>query len=1035
MSSSSRTEKSEFLRLMVTLLAIIGVIALIALLQDWTAYRHRDAFPPLPSPRSDDADSQTKEAPKPPRTERSLWRSAPKTPAPAETVQAPAVPVPAPVVPAVKAPEPVVVPAAPAVEVPPAKPVVIAIGPEGMKRVPAPTVEPTPAKPVEAVPAKQPEPVAPVVEAPEPVPAPAAPEVKPAPAPPIPVPAKQPEPVAPVVEAPEPVPAPAALEVKPAPAPPAPVPAKQPEPVAPVVEAPEPVPAPVAAPVKAAPTTAGKCDQYRYHFDPSRRERALVGPHRVPVSPGRVAALYGTAFAVYDDGIDVCSPDYAAAQCMPDVKRPVATDLSNWTEVRVPAGVLAVDPRLGRFQFSSGKSAKLRQVGRCHIGWGEPRDVVVSGRYAYMAIAESSFPVSIYDISNPAMPVKVGMIEGGDMEWPTRVAVCDDLAYIPSRFRSLGVADVSNAASPKRLAKLNITKSTDRGASGARSVIVDGEHAFVTVHDRGVAVLQVPRRNPQWARQVSFIDIQGFNPMSKPRIANGHLFLGNSDKLLIYDVSDPRNPKPVSSTQVACTNLRVRGNHAFVVAGDGSFSVVDISDMTHPSVIGKCQPVRVETDGLDDIALEGDFAFATVRCMAQERVCFFVIDVSTPSQPKQAGQGVVDTTFGKAMAYDDPRRVDPFQHPVRVVLDSNIQCMPTGIDVANKHAYVSDERFGLWVFDVSDPAKPKLVGGAKESGEVSGAEICGNYAYIPQNMKGGLSVVDISSPTSPRWLSYYHTATDAWAAANYANKYTYFTGYAPKGGASMHVLDVSQPRDPKLLLKTRANQDRSACMMGRLLFMDGQIFSLDNPAAPERLAAVPSVGKGWGLRQTAVCNRLYVCRNTELAVIDITNPRKPVKLGGVGLPEPKWWCERIQLVGDKVLVPHGEEGLFLVDVSNERAPKIAAHYPINTFLGGAKSLLGKVLGADQYIKCVIISAAMVGNVVYAVDYWNRIYALDVSDLKAPKVIDQVESYYGYALNISGDYLYRATLDGLTVFDLPRPPEAPTGEVQTIAQLR
>ena len=973
---------------MITLVAIIAVIALIALFQDWRADRHRFVYPPMsapePSDDRDDTGSQPKEAEtRPARLPKSFYRP-PETAPPVRPVQPKTV--------------------APVVEPPKVRPAV------------------EPPKPVEPV---QPKTLAPVVEPPK---------VQPAVEPPKPVEPVQPKTVAPVVEPPKAQPAVKPLE-----------PTKA-EPVAPAAKAVQPKPAPAPTPVEepkpvetpAGPPTAsdaGKHDQFRYYFDSKRRDRAILGPHNVPVSPGQVEALYGRTFAVYDGSLDVCSPDYAATTAMPEVKRPACLDLSNWDQVRVPAGVLAIDPRLGRFQFSKGKSGSLKKVGHCHIGWGEPRDVVVNGRYAFMAIAESSYPVSIYDISDPSTPVKVGMIEGGDMEWPTRVAVHDGLAYIPSRFRTLGVADVSDVASPKRLAKLDITKSSDRGAKGARSVVVEGEHAFVTVHDRGVAVWHVPRRHPKWAREVSFIGIPKFNPMGKPRILNGHLFMAGGDRLLIYDVSDPRKPKAVSSTKMPCGNLRVRGDRAYVVATDGSFSVLDISDLSKPSVMGKCQPIQVERDGLDDVALDGDFAFATVRCRAKERVCFFVIDISTPSPPKLAGQGVVDVTFDKAKAYDDPRRVDPFQHPVPVVLDDTIGCVPTGIDVSNKHAYVSDERFGLWVFDVSDPTKPKLVGGAKESGEVSGADIHGRYAYIPQNMKGGLSVVDISSPTSPRWLSYYHTATDAWAAASYANQYAYFTGYAPTGGARLRVLDVSKPRSPKLVLDMPSSQDRSACLAGRLLFMDGQIFGLDNPAAPKRLAAIPEVGRGWGLRQIAVGGRLYVCRNTELAVVDITDPRKPVKLGGVALPDPKWWCERIQLAGDKVLVPHGEEGVFLVDVSNESAPRIAAHYPVNTFLGGVKSLLSKALGEDKYIKCVIISAEMVGDVIYAVDYWQTIYSLDVSDLKSPKVVDQVDSYYGYALDISGDYLYRATLDGLSVFDLPRPSEAPRGEVQTIARLR
>ena len=128
---------------------------------------------------------------------------------------------------------------------------------------------------------------------------------------------------------------------------------------------------------------------------------------------------------------------------------------------------------------------ELQEIGRCHIGWGEPRDVVVNGNHAFVATAESSYPICIYDISDPAKPAKVGMIEAADMEWPTRVFAEEGRVYIPSRFRTVGVVDVSDVTEPKRLANLNVT---DRGrlVAGARSVVVDREYAYVTVAKRGV---------------------------------------------------------------------------------------------------------------------------------------------------------------------------------------------------------------------------------------------------------------------------------------------------------------------------------------------------------------------------------------------------------------------------------------------------------------------------------------------------------------------------------------------------------------------
>ena len=922
---------------------------------------------------------------------------------------------------------------------------------------PEPVPAPAPVKPVEppevpeVKPVPKPEPVKPaeppkaVVAKPEPVPAPApvkpveppkVPEVKPAPKP---EPVKPAEPPKAVVAKPEPVPAPTPVK----PVEPPKVPEVKPEPVKqletkPAVVTPTPTPATLvtAPPKESGPRPAAKVDQFRYRFDPEGRDSPVLTPEGKDILPHQVREFYGKAFGVYDEGLNVCSAEYAAKMRVPETKIPTYTDLSGWDSVHVQAGVLAIDPRLGRFQFSKGKKGKLREVGRCYIGWGEPRDVVISGHYAFLAIAESSHPVSIYDISDPSTPVKVGMIKNEDMEWPTRLGVSGGRLFIPSRFRTMGVVDVSDVKAPQRLASLHILKSRDRTAAGARSVVLDGEHAFITVHSKGVAVWHVPFRRPHWARQVSMIEIpEPFNAMAKPRVVNDHLFLANTDRLLIYNVADRRAPKPVSSLRVGCNSVQVQDKTAYLAGADGTFSVVDISNIEQPMVVGKCRPFNVPEEGLDDIAIEGKFAYVTVRCQPKKRLCFLSIDVSDPTKPNVAGRGIVRPAFADAHAYGDPSVRDPYKNPVPVILDDNIECLPTSIAVSQHHAYVSDIHFGLWVFDVSDPASPKLVGGANDSGEVSSAYVEGNYVYVPQNMKGGLSIINVSSPQNPRWMSYYHTSTDSWAAVSRDNRFCYFTGYSPNVGTHLRTLDVSEPARPKLLSALDAGQDRGVSLAGDSLFMHGKVFDIRRPGRPRVCGTLPDVGEGWGLRQIAVGNRLYVCRNTELAVIDISSPAQPTKIGSVKLPQPNWWCERIQVAGDMVLVPHGEQGIILVDVSVETAPRVAAHYPIKVLRGGAKWLLGKALGVDRLTKGVIISAEMVGSIIYAADYWDSIYAVDVSDINNPKVVDRIPSYYGYALDISGDYIYRATLDGLSILDLPRPSEAPRGNVKAIALQR
>jgi len=792
--------------------------------------------------------------------------------------------------------------------------------------------------------------------------------------------------------------------------------------------------------------TAHPHDQHRYHFDSQGRDRQLLDSDGQPVAPEQVSTLYKQAFAVYGggDGFDVCSNEYARETRMPEAKQPVPADLSDWERVQVPPGQIAIDPRLGRLQFSGGKAGKVQAVGRCHIPWGEARDVFVSGNYAYLATGESTYPVTIYDIADPATPVKVGMIKAGHREWPTRVFADGNRVYIPSRFESLGVVDVSNVSEPRRLARLTVS---DDQETQVRSLAVSGEYAYLTVRGRGVSIWHVPQRSPAIGIEVKFIEIgSSFNCFAKPCVTADHLFLVDTETLLVYDVRNPEEPERVASASIPpSANLEVRGNHAFLAGKDGAFTVMDISDLSDPRVVGRCRPYQVEQNGLDDIALDGNFAYATVLCRKEERVCFVAIDISKPDDPQVAGEGVVDPAFDKALLYDDPRQHNAFKQAARVHIDGTIQVNPTGIAASDGHVYVSDLGFGLWVFDVSDSKSPRLVGGSKDAGEVSSVYIHGDRAYVAQNMLGGLSVLDIASPSSPRQLSSYYTGTHFWACPSFHNEYVYGTGYADSGASHLHVLDVMSPTAPRLVQRRRVSQERTGCVStkeGRsLLFMDGQIMSLDDPSDPKVLSQIPAVGDGWALRQAALGDRLYLCRDTEFAVVDVSDPLSPRKLGSVSLPTAGDWkmdVDCIRLVEGNVLVPHGDEGLLLIDISDESAPRVAAQCPVSAFKASHRSLLSRVVsklaGDLPWSTGAIMSADLVGDTLYVADYRGTIYQLDYPNLKSPKVVAD-RNEFGRGLEVEGAYLYRPTLDGLTVFGIPRPSEAPQGTVKTMATLR
>lgn len=128
------------------------------------------------------------------------------------------------------------------------------------------------------------------------------------------------------------------------------------------------------------------------------------------------------------------------------------------------------------------------------------------------------------------------------------------------------------------------------------------------------------------------------------------------------------------------------------------------------------------------------------------------------------------------------------------------------------------------------------------------------------------------------------------------------------------------------------------------------------------------------------------------------------------------------MIGDRVLVPHGDEGLLLIDVADESAPRVVAQCPSKELKHSPTSLLSKPAGALPWSTGAIMSAQAVGSVACAADYKGHIYGIAYPSLKSPKVLAQ--TYFGRGLHVSDGHLWRVTLDGLIAFALTRPSEAP-----------
>jgi hypothetical protein len=97
---------------------------------------------------------------------------------------------------------------------------------------------------------------------------------------------------------------------------------------------------------------------------------------------------------------------------------------------------------------------------------------------------------------------------------------------------------------------------------------------------------------------------------------------------------------------------------------------------------------------------------------------------------------------------------------------------------------------GLGIYDYSDPAAPKSVGGVNGFGTASEFDVFVRNGYAYSVGAFGLHVVDVSNPAKPNWIATFSAVNGrrVWVLGNFA--------YVIDHIGILHVFDVSNPARP-----------------------------------------------------------------------------------------------------------------------------------------------------------------------------------------------------------------------------------------------
>lgn len=276
----------------------------------------------------------------------------------------------------------------------------------------------------------------------------------------------------------------------------------------------------------------------------------------------------------------------------------------------------------------------------------------------------------------------------------------------------------------------------------------------------------------RYGKTLPYERVEGIAACSAVEVVGDRLYAIGQGTFSVLDISDPTHPKLVGQLRGLgnTRQLVVRGQTAFVTARQDGLWMVDVSDASNPGLIGHYDTVEMATG----IWVSGNVGFIATRCYGVE-----IVDVSDPARVRYLST----LKTGEAQS-----------------------CW-----ARDGLLYIGDwAPKKLLVADVRDPAEPAIIGEGELDGYGDGGCLRGRYCFAAtghhsrsdnkvdtQGNGHGLEIFDVSNPTKPvrvsgvKFPASYHLQNDMWTARVAGDHCVVADTY--NGVFVVNVKDVAKP--------------------------------------------------------------------------------------------------------------------------------------------------------------------------------------------------------------------------------------------------
>ncbi len=409
-----------------------------------------------------------------------------------------------------------------------------------------------------------------------------------------------------------------------------------------------------------------------------------------------------------------------------------------------------------------------------------PYDIVLFGNVAYVANGYKGF--SIVNVKNPKHPVLVknvqtsgychnitlkepyvfltvqpGTITVLNAKHPENPVVVKNIlgfgGYAPSSFSGeraifqtqrtgFSVINAKHPENPEILGSYS-EKATGQG------VTLYKEYLFLSSGSGGLKIFHVKDlKKPVFVSQV---DTTAF--VHRTFVSYPYVYLADGlGGVTVVNIKNPEKPNVITSYSFEehPWDAVVKNNVSYLATGIMGLTLYDVSNPAHPEFLSVA---RLK----DDFSMALDVKDKTVY-LAGLTGGLYLFDVSNPRRPvlkHHFNDRVLDVLARGDFVYlaGIPGEIKVInRHRMKKVAASfKTNGIPSGMDVHDGRLYVADLKKGLFVFDVSNPAKLTLRKKISIKGSAQDIAVKGNVAYVA-DYENELAIVNLETGKS----SYFH---------------------------------------------------------------------------------------------------------------------------------------------------------------------------------------------------------------------------------------------------------------------------------------